>query len=102
MPLAIALPFETGVGVVLVDSVPVQVGNPCFDVSFRHKESHSLTGVATLLAAFGGGILDLSYPCCDLTAIGVDHHNQRLFNPILPRPVVSQFLRKSCSNKLLA
>ena len=100
MPPAISLSFKPGIGVVLVDRLPAQIRQPRLDVPSRNENGHALTRSATLLAAIGRGILDLSYPFLDRSTISVDHHNQGLFNSMLSRSVIGKFLRESNPHKL--
>jgi hypothetical protein len=75
MLLAITLPPEPGITVSLVNGLPVQVGEPRLNVPRRRKDCHSLACLASHLALFLGGIVDLPHPRCDREAISIHYYN---------------------------
>jgi hypothetical protein len=87
---AIPRSVETGIGVDFVHRLAGQVGAPRLDVSGGHEQSHSLARFPPTLASRSGGSLDLFHPFRDRSAIGVNHHDQGLLDPMLPASVIRQ------------
>ena len=102
MALAILLTIEPRIGVVLVDSLPVEIRQPRFDVSRWHENRHPLVTLASRKASIHTGVLNLVDPRGNFSPVGVDQDHQRLFNPVRSCSVVGEFLCKSLRYELLA
>ncbi len=102
MPLAITFSTKPRIGVVFVDGLAIQVGEPRLNVSAGHKHGNSLAVLAYILATFCCSIIELLEPRIDIAAIAIDDHNQRLLYSMLPRSIVGKLLRKSRTHKLLS
>lgn len=102
MLLAIALSFQAGIIVDLVDGLAVQIRQPRFDVSSGDEDGYSLVRLSTIQARFHGGIVNLLNPFCHVSKIRIDYHHERLLDAMLSRSVVGKFLRKPRPHELLS
>ncbi|MCU0914999.1 MAG: hypothetical protein MUC88_10605 [Planctomycetes bacterium] len=88
MLLAIALASEAGVCVILVDSLSCQIGEPRFNVSGRDKDCYAFIRLTPFISRFDAGAFNLSYSSRNISPVGIDKHNQRLFDPVLSCSVI--------------
>lgn len=100
MSLAVAFAFEARIQVVLIDGLPVQIGQPRLDVSSGDEDRHALMRSTPFRARLDTGILNLLDSRSDLLPVRVDHDDQCLLDPVLPRPVVGKLLRESLPHEL--
>ena len=101
MLLAIAFTFEARICVVFVDSLSFEMREPRLNVAGWDEDRHSLTCLTSFIAHFGASVFDLSYSVGNVLPVGIDEYNQRLFDPVLPRSVVGEFLPEPFAYELL-
>lgn len=101
MSLAIAFTFETGIAVVLVDSLSFQIRQPGLNVSGWDEDRHPFIRLTSLGARFDAAVLNLFYPGSDVSPVGIDEYDQCLLDPVLSGAVVREFLLETFPYELL-
>lgn len=102
MTLAIAFPLEAGVHGVLVDGLSIEIRKPRLDISRGHEDPHAFVLFALSVPGTNTTALDLSYPLGNLSAIGIDEHNQGQLDPVPLPSVLRQLFRETFPDELLA